>query len=107
MRGSLTIVGAGRVGRALGRGLRELGWKIGAVVTRSHASARRATRYIGAGQPHGGLTRQDLNCSVILVATPDSAGCETAEGSARNGGEELVREIRPHQRGALASIAVC
>ena len=40
MRRSLAILGAGRVGRALGRRLREEGWKIGAVVTRSAASAR-------------------------------------------------------------------
>jgi len=106
MRGSLTIVGAGRVGRALGRGLHELGWKIGAVVTRSHASARRATRYIGAGQPHGGLTRQVLNCGVILVATPDSAVREVAEELARIGAEELDGKIVLHTSGALAASAL-
>src|SRR5260370_23205525 len=103
MRGSLTIVGAGRVGRALGRGLHELGWKIGVVVTRSQASARRATRYIGAGQPHGGLTRQVLNCSVILVATPDSAVREVAEGLARIGAEELDGKNVLHTGGPLAA----
>ena len=34
-----------------GRRLRELGWKIGAVVTQSEASARKAVRFIGAGRP--------------------------------------------------------
>src|SRR5258708_30323607 len=106
MRGSLTSVVAGRVGSALGRGLRELGWKIGAVVTRSHASARRATRFIGAGQPHGGLTRQVLSCSVILVATPDSAVREVAEGLARIGAEELDGENVLHTSGALAASAL-
>src|SRR5258708_24327630 len=106
MRGSLTIVGAGRVGRALGRGLRELGWKIGAVVTRSQASARRATRFIGAGQPHGGLTRQVLNCSVILVATPDSAVREVAEEVARIGAEERDGKMVRHASGALAASAL-
>src|SRR5260370_417540 len=48
MQNSLAIIGAGRVGRALGRRVRELGWKIGAVVTRSDASARKAVRFIGA-----------------------------------------------------------
>ena len=42
MENTLSIIGGGRVGRALGRRLRELGWKIGAVTTRSEASARRA-----------------------------------------------------------------
>src|SRR5258708_39124733 len=104
MRGSLTSVVAGRVGSALGRGLRELGWKIGAVVTRSHASARRATRFIGAGQPHGGLTRQVLSCSVILVATPASAVREVAAAMARIGAGELDgRIVLDTPRGLAAS----
>src|SRR5258708_28861958 len=106
MRGSLTIVGAGRVGRAVGRGVREVGWKIGAVVTRRHASASRAIRFIGAGQPHGGLTRQVLSCSVILVATPDSAVREVAEELARIGAEELDGKIVLHTSGALAASAL-
>src|SRR5258708_654030 len=103
MRGRVRMVGGGRVGRASGRGLQELGWKIGAVVTRSHASARRATRFIGAGQPLGGLTRQVLSCSVILVATPDSAVREVAEELARIGAEELDGKIVLHTSGALAA----
>ena len=103
MRGSLTIIGAGRVGRALGRKLRELGWKIGAVVTRSEASARKAVRFIGAGEPHGTLTRPALRCSVILITTPDAAVCETAKRLARIGAEELNRKIVLHTSGALDS----
>src|SRR5260370_42511878 len=106
MRGSLAIGGAGRVGRALGRGLHELGWKIGAVVTRSHASARRATRYIGAGQPHGGLTRQVLNCSVILGATPESAVRAVADGVARSGAEEVDGKSGGRPSGALGRSAL-
>jgi predicted short-subunit dehydrogenase-like oxidoreductase (DUF2520 family) len=98
---SLTIVGAGRVGRALGRRLREVGWKIGTVVTRNDASARRAVRFIGAGNPHGGLTRQVLNCTVILVATPDSAVRDVGEELARIGAEELDGKIVLHTSGAL------
>ncbi len=48
---TLSIVGAGRVGRTLGKRLRKLGWKIEAVVTRSAASARAAIKAIGAGTP--------------------------------------------------------
>ncbi len=39
---SLSIVGAGRVGRALGRRLRELGWRIGAVCANAESSARKS-----------------------------------------------------------------
>ena len=48
---TLSIVGAGRVGRTLGKRLRERGWRIGAVVTRSAATSRFAVRTIGAGSP--------------------------------------------------------
>jgi predicted short-subunit dehydrogenase-like oxidoreductase (DUF2520 family) len=106
MRGSLTIVGAGRVGRALGRRLHELGWKIETVVTRSDASARRAVRFIGAGKPYGGLRRQVLNCSVILIATPDSAVRGVAEELARIGAEELDGKIVLHTSGALDASAL-
>ncbi len=70
---TVAIVGAGRVGRALGRRLSELGWRIGAVVCRSDAKGRAAVRAIGDGQPHSALTRQVVAADVILIATPDAA----------------------------------
>jgi predicted short-subunit dehydrogenase-like oxidoreductase (DUF2520 family) len=47
----LSIVGAGRVGRTLGKRLHERGWRIGAVVTRSPKTAHAAVQVIGAGTP--------------------------------------------------------
>jgi predicted short-subunit dehydrogenase-like oxidoreductase (DUF2520 family) len=94
------------VGRALGRRLREQGWKIGTVVTQSYPSARRAARFIGAGRPHGGMTRRVLNCEVILIATPDSAVRGVAEELARIGAEELRGKIVLHTSGALDASAL-
>lgn len=91
------------MGRALGRRLRELGWKIGAVVTRSEASARKAVRFIGAGEPHGTLAREILRCGVILITTPDAAVQKVAEQLARIGAEELGGKIVLHTSGALDS----
>jgi predicted short-subunit dehydrogenase-like oxidoreductase (DUF2520 family) len=103
MPGSLSIIGAGRVGRALGRRLRELGWKIGAVVTRNEASARKAVRYIGAGHAHAFMTRRVLAAQVILITTPDHGVAEVAEELARIGAEELRGKIVLHTSGALSS----
>ncbi len=103
MPNSLAIIGAGRVGRALGRRLRELGWKIGAVVTRSEASARRAVRFIGAGKACAGLTRQILASRVVLIATPDDEIAVVAQELARIGGEELRGRIVLHTSGAMDS----
>jgi predicted short-subunit dehydrogenase-like oxidoreductase (DUF2520 family) len=103
MPGTLSIIGAGRVGRALGRRLRELGWKIGPVVTRSEPSARKAVRSIGAGHAHSFLTRQVLAAQVILITTPDHSVAEVAEELARIGAEELHGKIVLHTSGALSS----
>jgi len=103
MPNSLAIIGAGRVGRALGRGLRELGWKIGAVVTRSEASARRAVRFIGAGKACAGMTRQILGSQVILIAIPDDEIAVVAQELARIGEEELRGRVVLHTSGAMDS----
>lgn len=52
MAGSLNIVGAGHVGRALGRLFAGAGvFEVQDVLTRSAASARQAVAFIGAGRP--------------------------------------------------------
>lgn len=101
MENSLAIIGAGRVGRALGRRLRELGWKIGAVITRSEASARRAVRFVGAGKPSGSITRRILASQVILIATPDDEIVAVARELARIAAEELRGKVVLHTSGAL------
>jgi predicted short-subunit dehydrogenase-like oxidoreductase (DUF2520 family) len=103
MHETLSIVGAGRVGRALGRRMRELGWKIGAVVTRSESSARRAVRFIGAGVAHASMSRRILPSTCILICTPDAAIAEVVAELARIGGEELKGRIVLHTSGALDS----
>jgi len=101
MENSLSIIGAGRVGRALGRRLRELGWKTGAVISRSEAGARRAVRFIGAGKPYAQMTRQIVSSRVILIAAPDDEIAGVARELARIGGEELRGKVVLHTSGAL------
>src|SRR4030088_673278 len=106
MQNRLAIIGAGRVGRALGRRLREAGWKIDAVVTRSEASARRAVRFIGAGKACAGMTRQILASQVILIAVPDDEIAVVAQELARIGEEELRGRVILHTSGAMDSGAL-
>jgi predicted short-subunit dehydrogenase-like oxidoreductase (DUF2520 family) len=106
MRGAMAIIGAGRVGRALGRRLHELDWKIGAVITRSEASARKAVRFIGAGKAHAMLSRDVLASRLILISTPDDAVVKVAEELARIGAEELCGKVVLHTSGALSSGAL-
>ena len=103
MKGHLTIIGAGRVGRALGGALSEAGWKIFGVVTRAKPSARRAVRFIGQGHAFAGISRQVLAPKYILIATPDSAIPHVAENLARLFAEDWKGKIVLHTSGALDS----
>jgi len=100
---TVSIVGAGRVGRALGRRLHELGWRVGGVTGRSVSTARAAMRAIGAGQALGGLTHQILNSRVVLITTPDSTIEGVAKSLAHLGGNEWSGKVALHTSGSLDS----
>jgi predicted short-subunit dehydrogenase-like oxidoreductase (DUF2520 family) len=100
---TISIVGAGRVGRTLGQCLHRLGWRIDAVVARSNAHARAAVRWIGAGKPFDRVTRGVLSAHVILVTTPDTAVATVAKELARIGGKGLKAKVVLHTSGALDS----
>ncbi|HKV03480.1 MAG TPA: NAD(P)-binding domain-containing protein, partial [Candidatus Acidoferrales bacterium] len=67
MNRTLSIVGAGRVGRTLAKRLSELGWHIGAVVARSSATSRAAVRAIGAGSVCARLTPRVFEADIVLL----------------------------------------
>lgn len=103
---TVAIVGAGRVGCGLGRRLRELGWRIGAVISRTRAKARRAVLAIGGGVAHGGLSRQVVGADLVLVATPDDAIERVARDLAEIGGKEWRGKMVLHTSGALDRTAL-
>ena len=100
---TVSIVGGGRVGRALGRRLHELGWRVGGVTGRSISTARAAVRAIGAGQPLDTPTHQILNSSVILITTPDGSIESVAKNLAQLGGSEWSGKVVLHTSGSLDS----
>ncbi|HKE06852.1 MAG TPA: Rossmann-like and DUF2520 domain-containing protein [Candidatus Acidoferrum sp.] len=100
MQKSLAIVGAGRVGRALGRALHERGWNILVVATRSEASAGKAVKFIRAGRAFAGITRHALAAKTILVTVADDTIPEAAAELARVGGGQLRGKIVLHTSGA-------
>ena len=98
---TVSIVGGGRAGRAIGRRLREVGWRIGAVTGRSISTARTAVRAIGGGQALDALTHQILNSKVVLITTPDSAIEPVAKELAQVGGTGWSGKVVLHMSGAL------
>ncbi|MGD0962955.1 MAG: DUF2520 domain-containing protein [Candidatus Acidiferrales bacterium] len=102
MNRTVSIIGAGRVGRTLGKCLHDRGWRIGAVVTRSKATSRAAARAIGDGTPYQTITRDALGAGIILLTTPDDLLASTAAELARTAGREACRgKIILHASGAL------
>jgi predicted short-subunit dehydrogenase-like oxidoreductase (DUF2520 family) len=98
---SLAIAGAGRVGRALGRRLRESGWRITVVTARTEASAKRAVRFIGGGRPATGVPSTLAAAATILISVPDDAIASVAMELARNAGRDLQGKIVLHTSGGL------
>ncbi len=72
-RPSVSIVGAGRVGQALGRLLADAGYRIDDVVCRRTSTARSAAAFIGAGRPSRMAALRAIGGDVVIVATPDDA----------------------------------
>src|SRR5579859_6294067 len=78
MRKTLAILGAGRAGRTLSRLLCERGWRVLVVAARSEATARKAAKFVRAGQPIAGISHHALAANTILVSVPDDAITEVA-----------------------------
>ncbi len=101
MKRTISIVGAGRVGRTLGKRLHKLGWRLGAVVTRSAGTSRIAVRTMGGGRPQSRLTRDIFAADVILLATPDTLLEGISASLARIGGKDCRGKVVLHTSGAL------
>jgi len=97
---TLAILGAGRVGRALGRLLHERGWRVLVVAARSEATARKAAKFIRSGRPFAGITHHALAAKTILISVPDDAIRDIATELARIGGQQLRGKIVLHTSGA-------
>jgi predicted short-subunit dehydrogenase-like oxidoreductase (DUF2520 family) len=105
MKPSFSIIGAGRLGRALGRSLRERGWRVNCVVTRSQRTARAAVHAIGGGIACGEFNPRLLDSPLVLISTPDNAlsavAAELAHIKDTPDGKKQRGRIVLHTSGAL------
>jgi predicted short-subunit dehydrogenase-like oxidoreductase (DUF2520 family) len=106
MNRTLSIIGAGRVGRELGRRLADQGWRINTIVTRSGKTARAAARAVGADRALGRLGRAALDADLILITTPDDAIEPMARRLAQLAKGRLAGRVVLHTSGALGSEAL-
>ncbi len=98
------IVGAGVVGRALGKALREAGLPVHAVVSRSLPRARSAVRFIGEGR----ATTDFAACgdaNLVMLASIDRVLWSTARAVAR-GADLRKGTVAFHCSGAFSADAI-
>jgi predicted short-subunit dehydrogenase-like oxidoreductase (DUF2520 family) len=103
--GSFAILGAGRLGRTLGRLLARRGHTPLGISCRTLRSARSAVAFIGAGRPTTSNTKAAAGSSLVLIATPDRVIAPLARELADSGLPWRGRVVA-HTSGALASGAL-
>ncbi|MEW6747449.1 MAG: Rossmann-like and DUF2520 domain-containing protein [Planctomycetota bacterium] len=101
----IALIGAGSVGKTLGRRFHELGLRLGGVACRSGASALAATRFIGAGRPADDPDQALAGAALITIAVPDHAIDEVARRLARSP-HLSPSAMAFHTSGALGSDAL-
>jgi predicted short-subunit dehydrogenase-like oxidoreductase (DUF2520 family) len=102
---TFAVLGAGRLGRTLGRQLARSGLQPGGITTRTRRSARQAVTFIGGGEPTASNARAAEGASLVLIATPDRAIAPLAR-ELSSGGGLWSRKVVAHTSGALSSSAL-
>lgn len=97
---SVSIIGAGVAGSAVGRLLREKGYEIKSVVSRSIGNAERAAGFIGAGTPGTDAVSAAKSAGLVFITTPDKSIKEVCDGIAAGGGFGPAQLVI-HMSGAL------
>lgn len=99
MNKTVAIIGAGRVGGALGRLLAKAGWTITALACRSMIAAQKAKDFIGSGAPMTDVAAAARTADVVFITTPDSAIKDVCDAIANEKGFR-VNSIIVHTSGA-------
>jgi predicted short-subunit dehydrogenase-like oxidoreductase (DUF2520 family) len=99
---TVSVIGAGVVGRSVARVLRENGYSIAAVASRSSASVQEAVDFIGAGRAARSLSAAARSGDLVLITTSDGAIRRVCEQIAERKGFKRGSTVL-HFSGALSS----
>jgi predicted short-subunit dehydrogenase-like oxidoreductase (DUF2520 family) len=83
---SIAVIGAGRVGSAVGFLLKREGYTVIAVAARSLALAETAAAFIGAGEPTADVVKAASKADIVFIATQDGAIKNVCNKIASEGG---------------------
>ena len=84
------IIGAGAVGTALGVALSRAGWRVHAVASRDAARRERFRSLVDGSRAFSEPTALVEEVELIIVAVPDDAVAEVAQGIRMYGGQAMV-----------------
>lgn len=101
----VAIIGAGRVGQAVGILLRRAGYKLGGVVSRSPDRAQAAKNNIGAGTALTDMHQAAHGADILFLTVPDGAIAPVAGQLAARGSLTRVK-LLVHTSGALPAAAL-
>lgn len=102
---TFAILGAGRLGRTLGRLLARRGYAPGGLSCRTLRSARQAAAYVGGGHPTTSNPRAAAGAALVLIATPDRAIAPLAR-ELSDSPIDWKGKVVAHTSGALSSAAL-
>jgi predicted short-subunit dehydrogenase-like oxidoreductase (DUF2520 family) len=102
---SFSIVGAGRLGTALGAALVKRGWRVEAIVDREAPAARESRRLIGAGRASTSPAAAAKAKGLVIISVPDAAVAGAARELARASGSWPGRGVF-HTSGLLTAGAL-
>lgn len=100
---NIAIVGAGKVGTALGKVLSEQGQRITCVVSRTAASAKAAATFVKCSTAATSLEAIPTATDIVLIATPHEAVREVAMGLAALGHLRFKKLSVCHASGMLTA----
>lgn len=100
-----SIVGAGRLGTALGAALAGKGWQTEAIVDRDARAARESRRIVGRGRASTSLAAAAKAGGTVIIAVPDDAVAGVAAALARAPGSWAKRNVF-HTSGLLPADAL-
>lgn len=100
---TIAIVGPGRVGQTLARALRQCGYRIGVVASRSPKRARAAVKFIGGGRAVNGLSPALFDADTLLLPVSDAHIAAIARKLANTGGRRWRGKVVLHTSGSRSS----
>ena len=83
---TVAIIGAGRIGGAVGQLLARAGYTVTAVAARSSSSAERTRAFIGSGEATTDAVKAAASADIVFITTPDGAIGRVCEAIAAGGG---------------------